>query len=295
MTHIIDSDGLMLALDAFSTREEQGFSSDVIVTISDLGGRPITDFELSGCDLPAFSEFCKQAITNRLAQKRAALQDELAQINNHLGILDARSEGCTPYLRGAINYTKAAVLSVMPQMEMVTDKEALIVKGVLDSIPTPAGSKRTREWTEENIKRRFTCDEAKKSLVLLPVVTEKEGVLTRIKRLVNEAYPDAQVSSEKELENILEKITEQTVAGSAFSDIDGRKIIKDCYRVEATTQILVTEGFVVFDGEVVFASEDDALLYLKKHGYNFDDFGDAHNAGEQGDIKACWYEDLFGQ
>lgn len=301
MSFSIDSDGLIDALAAFKKRETEGFESNVIVGITDIEGRTITEFEVSGTDLPAFSTTCQKMINNRLVEMRQILETELNKISAELGISSGRNNSITPKIREEINVVKEVVRHALQTTMLLTDEEALMVISVVGKIKDESGSGRSKTWMMDIVKANFICDERKNALILNPNITavddhaeagdETETHLQRVARLLNVVHHDAEVLSDAELSEVANTVTLNFEGENTEAWIIN--VLKNCYRVDADTQKLISEGYVLDNGATVFAKAEDALAYLRKQGNDFGDFGEAHNAGEDGDIEPCWHEDFI--
>lgn len=301
MSFSIDSDGLIDALAAFKKRETEGFESNVIVGITDMDGRTITEFEVSGTDLPAFSATCQKMINNRLVEMRQSLETELNKISAELGISSGRNNSITPKIREEINVIKEVVRHALQTTMLLTDEEALMVISVVGKIKDESGSGRSKTWMMDVVKANFICNERINTLILNPNIAavddhteagdETETHLQRVARLLNVVHHDAEVLSDAELSEVANTVTLNFEGENTDAWIIN--VLKNCYRVDADTQKLISEGYVLDNGATVFAKAEDALAYLRKQGKRFDDFGEAHNAGEDGDIEPCWHEDFI--
>lgn len=86
MSHSSSTANLLNTLKELPRVESSYFASGVVITLTDLNGETISEFEILGDDLPAISKVCQQAVNNRLLMKRALLENELRSINTDLGL-----------------------------------------------------------------------------------------------------------------------------------------------------------------------------------------------------------------
>lgn len=120
-----------------------------------------------------------------------------------------------------------------------------------------------------------------------------ETSIERAVRLASQVYPNAYPANKEEAILIEETLASNQGRGAVMNDSYSEKIIEACFRVDSKTSRLICQGYIVFDGKVIFESSDDALEYLNANGFNCTDFIEAHNAGEEGVIEACWHENFI--
>ncbi|MBO6225743.1 MAG: hypothetical protein J6N72_09905, partial [Psychrobacter sp.] len=64
-----------------------------------------------------------------------------------------------------------------------------------------------------------------------------------------------------------------------------------CYRIDSKTTALIDKGFVVFDGEAYFESEEHALEFINSCGHHYTMWHEVSKAAKKGVIKNCYYKD----
>lgn len=291
MSHSSSTANLLNTLKELPRVESSYFASGVVITLTDLNGETISEFEILGDDLPAISKVCQQAVNNRLLMKRALLENELRSINTDLGLGGVSDGGITAKVREEIDLVSIMATNLMPSLKMISDDEALLIINTLDNTQTDGVAQRTKQWMKEVIKDRFTVDANTQRLTLkVKQVDSSETPVARARRLAAEVYPMAYLANEDESILIEETLKDNQGSGAAMNDKYSKGIIESCFRVDTKTRRLISQGFVVFDNKAVFLSESDALDYLRANGFDCKNFNVAHNAGEAGTIEACWHE-----
>lgn len=294
MSHTIDNSGMLDAIAVLSERISMVDGPDAIVSFSGIDGRVVTEFEVLGKDMPAVADACKKAVSEGLLYRQQALEAELKQLRAVIGNMPDPQKQYTARMQDYIVMVKNITLRVLPKLDMVTTEEALMVIDVIDNIKVLNIEERTQAWAENIIKERFGCCKDTQKLILKPVEHNDEDITVRVRRLMNEVYPHARMISPIKLEQIISKIVEKR--GGLMGRVSDKwlsKFLLNSYRVESESNFLISEGFVVDNGEKVFMTGKAALLYLKKQGYVFKDFAEAHNASEDGIIEPCWHEDFM--
>ena len=123
---------------------------------------------------------------------------------------------------------------------------------------------------------------------------ERKTFDARIAAAISEIHPQARNVDDKKINEVKEDMTKKGFFGRGQVEQDAvNDFVKSVYRVESKSCELVSAAYVIFDGAAFFEQSVDALLYLKEQGYSYADFGDAHNAGEDGVHLDCWHEDFF--
>ena len=295
MSDTIDNSGMLDAIAVLSERIIMEDGPDAIVSISGIDGRVITEFEVLGKDMPAVADACKKAVNEGLLHRQQVLEAKLEQLRGVIGNMPNPQMQYTAKMQDYIVMVKDMTLRVLPKLDMVTTEEALMVIDVIDNIKVLNIDERTQAWAENIIKQRFDYCKDTKKLILKPDDQNEEDYESQIKRVLNQTYPHARMINARMSEQIRVAIANKNggMVMTPLSDKWLTNFFLHCYKVESESNFLVSEGFVVDDGEKVFMTSKAALLYLRKQGHFFKDFAEAHNASEDGIIEPCWHEDFM--
>lgn len=66
------------------------------------------------------------------------------------------------------------------------------------------------------------------------------------------------------------------------------ELVQDCYRIDTKTERPITQGFVCYNCEAYFASQEDALEWLNRDGHVYDTWEGACKDNE-GTEWECYY------